>query len=71
MGGVSAMVGPTTILKARVARPWALRAVSRTGYSPGLATVPVRIPVAESSDSPDGKPAAENCMGRAPVAGTR
>src|ERR1039457_5641867 len=52
--------------------PFSLAADSVTRYSPRLAGVaPLIIPVAASSFSSFGSPAAENRMGRPPVAGMR
>src|SRR5450759_612550 len=55
-----------------VALPFALAADSVTRYSPRFAGVaPLTIPVAASSFSSFGSPAAENRMGRSPVEGMR
>src|SRR5215813_10274697 len=70
IGGVSARVSPTTILKSRSAVPSEFRTASLTRYTPGVPRRPVIRPVAESRDSPAGRPSAEKRSGGRPVAGT-
>ncbi len=68
--GVSAIVSPTTSLNLLSALPLSFFACSVILYSPGLSDLPLRKPVLGSSFTPSGKPSAENCIGRSPVAAT-
>src|SRR5882724_4863470 len=68
IGGVSAILSPTTILNFRFAVPSELFARNVTTYSPALVNVPVMWPVCGSSCRPDGKLSAAKVIGRSPVA---
>src|SRR5690349_16637878 len=69
IGGVRAMVSPTTILKERFVSPRRFFAWSVSTYSPGFAMEPEILPVLESTAIPSGRFSAENVIGRLPVAG--
>ena len=69
MGGVRAIWSPTTMRNAFSAAPRAFFARSLTVYVPLMAIDPVIRPVFGSSMRPEGRPVAENSIGRSPVAG--
>src|SRR5260370_18492215 len=70
IGGLSAIVSPTTILNFRLAAPREFFARKVTRYSPLLSSVPVIRPVCGLSCKPAGKLSAAKVIGRSPVAAT-
>src|SRR5277367_2212055 len=68
IGGVSAILSPTTILNFRLAAPREFFARNVTTYSPALVNAPVMRPVWGSSCKPAGKLSAAKVIGRSPVA---
>ena len=71
IGGVSAILSPTTSFHFRLARPCAFSAATSNSYVPRSATAPPMIPRAASNVAPFGSPSTEMRIGRSPVTGIR
>src|SRR6266481_2797066 len=71
MGGVRAMVSPTTMRNFFSARPAEFLARRVTVYSPSFFSAPEISPDLESRCRPEGNESVLNSIGRAPVAGIR
>src|SRR5438309_1949403 len=68
IGGVRAILSPTTIFNFRLVFPIAFFARKVTLYSPFLSRRPEMRPVSASTRNPAGKPSAAKLIGRSPVA---
>src|ERR1043166_2157889 len=71
IGGVRAIVSPTTIRNLFSLAPLVFSARRVTTCSPAFLNAPVIWPVVECNFNSFGKPLAENLMGRSAVAGIR